>query len=128
MKQITNPTLSLQADTSTSKPTPKSAAEASKAMTASDILLPKNTKTTPTTSFSSPLLSPVLPEPEPVSNTQVNAPLEKLPSEVRRNLLSRLQLEDLSALVHASPVFHQHHSLPPILPGSTLFNRVFNLQ
>ncbi|KAM0171185.1 hypothetical protein ACHAPC_011073 [Botrytis cinerea] len=111
MKQITNPTLSLQADTSTSKPTPKSAAEASKAMTASDILLPKNTKTTPTTSFSSPLLSPVLPEPEPVSNTQVNAPLEKLPSEVRRNLLSRLQLEDLSALVHASPVFHQQYLL-----------------
>lgn len=42
---------------------------------------------------------------------QLNAPLENLPREMRRQLLSILELADLSALVHASPVFHQQYLL-----------------
>ncbi|KAI0392150.1 hypothetical protein F5Y17DRAFT_437671 [Xylariaceae sp. FL0594] len=48
----------------------------------------------------------------PASNgPQVNAPLENLPPEIRRVLLSTLELDELSALVHASPVFHQQYLL-----------------
>ncbi|KAG9236678.1 hypothetical protein BJ875DRAFT_455875 [Amylocarpus encephaloides] len=49
---------------------------------------------------------------EPVSDgPQLNTPLETLPPEVRRNLLSILGLEELSTLVHASPVFYQQYFL-----------------
>jgi hypothetical protein len=41
----------------------------------------------------------------------INAPLESLPPEVRRQLLSILELEELNALVHASAVFHQQYLL-----------------
>jgi len=75
-------------------------------MLADDILLPKNTTTAPTSSLSRPSV-----EPEPASNTHLNALLEKLPSEVRRAFLSKLELKELSALVHASPVFHQQYLL-----------------
>ncbi|KAK3935654.1 hypothetical protein QBC46DRAFT_396979 [Diplogelasinospora grovesii] len=44
-------------------------------------------------------------------NPQLNAPLENLPPEVRRQLLSILGLEELRALVFASPVFHQQYIL-----------------
>jgi len=44
-------------------------------------------------------------------SSQLNAPLEDCPPEVRRQLLSILELEDLSALVHASPVFHKQYLL-----------------
>ena len=40
---------------------------------------------------------------------QHNAPLENLPPEIRDQLLSILELEELRALVHASPVFHQQY-------------------
>jgi hypothetical protein len=42
---------------------------------------------------------------------QLNAPLESLPPEIRLQLLSILELEELRALVHASPVFHQQYLL-----------------
>ncbi|RMD40650.1 hypothetical protein DV735_g4461, partial [Chaetothyriales sp. CBS 134920] len=40
---------------------------------------------------------------------QAPAPLEQLPPEVRRLLLSMLAFEELRALVHASPFFHQQY-------------------
>ncbi|KAI1739682.1 hypothetical protein F4680DRAFT_466195 [Xylaria scruposa] len=45
------------------------------------------------------------------NKSQLNAPLEKLPPEVRRQLLSILELEELNTLVHASPVFYQQYLL-----------------
>lgn len=42
---------------------------------------------------------------------QVNAPLENLPAEIRRYLLSMLEYGGLRALVHASPVYHQQYLL-----------------
>ncbi|RDL30361.1 uncharacterized protein BP5553_10239 [Venustampulla echinocandica] len=42
---------------------------------------------------------------------QLNATLENLPPEIRRQLLSVLGLEELSALVHASSTFHQQYLL-----------------
>ena len=42
---------------------------------------------------------------------QLNAPLESLPPEIWLQLLSILELEELRALVHASPVFHQQYLL-----------------
>ena len=45
---------------------------------------------------------------EPVRNS---ATLERLPPEVRRLLLSMLELDELSALVHASAIFHQQYLL-----------------
>ncbi|KAN0075629.1 hypothetical protein V8E54_006899, partial [Elaphomyces granulatus] len=54
-------------------------------------------------------LVPVLPV--RARSPQPNAPLENLPPELRRHLLSILELEELSALVHASPVFHQQYLL-----------------
>lgn len=46
--------------------------------------------------------------------------IESLPPEVRRHLLSRLDLPELKALVHASPTFHQQYLLDRhyILPQS----------
>lgn len=52
-----------------------------------------------------------VPEPLPVVRWQLNSPLENIPSEIRRQLLCTLELEDLEALVHASPVFHQQYRL-----------------
>ncbi|KJZ75413.1 hypothetical protein HIM_05109 [Hirsutella minnesotensis 3608] len=40
---------------------------------------------------------------------QADAPLERLPPEVRRQLLANLRLPDLRTLVRASPVFHQQY-------------------
>ncbi|KJZ71439.1 hypothetical protein HIM_09163 [Hirsutella minnesotensis 3608] len=40
-----------------------------------------------------------------------NAPLERLPAEVRRQLLCLLELDDLHALVSVSPVFHEQYKL-----------------
>ncbi|KAF4468590.1 hypothetical protein FALBO_4510 [Fusarium albosuccineum] len=48
------------------------------------------------------------PEPKPAKPVQ-NAPLEDLPAEVRRHLLSVLDLPQLKALVRASPTFHQQY-------------------
>ncbi|KAK4861678.1 hypothetical protein LT330_003713 [Penicillium expansum] len=39
----------------------------------------------------------------------LNAPLESLPPDIRRHLLSMLELETLKSLVHASPVFYQQY-------------------
>ncbi|KAK3311693.1 uncharacterized protein B0T15DRAFT_490290 [Chaetomium strumarium] len=47
----------------------------------------------------------------PPTVTQVNAPLENLPAEIRREILSALDYESLRALVHASPTFHQQFLL-----------------
>ncbi|KAK4243616.1 hypothetical protein C7999DRAFT_18063 [Corynascus novoguineensis] len=47
----------------------------------------------------------------PLTHLQRNAPLEMLPPEIRRQLLSILALAELGALVHASPVFHQQYRL-----------------
>lgn len=46
-----------------------------------------------------------------LSSSNLNAPLENLPPEIRRLLLSLLRLEELRALVFASPVFHQQYLL-----------------
>ncbi|KAI0548091.1 hypothetical protein F4679DRAFT_585849 [Xylaria curta] len=43
--------------------------------------------------------------------SQLNAPLEQLPAEIRRQLLSTLEFEELNTLVHASPVFYQQYLL-----------------
>lgn len=48
---------------------------------------------------------------KPYHSHQPNSPLEDLHPEVRRLILSMLDLEDLSALVHASPVFYQQYLL-----------------
>lgn len=57
-------------------------------------------------------LPPRLLHPRPhINRVQVNAPLEGLPAEVRRHLLSLLQLQELAALVRASPVFHEQYAL-----------------
>lgn len=59
-----------------------------------------------------PVPVPEGPEAELVRDSpQLNAPLENLPPEIRRQVLSILELKDLSALVHASPVFHQQYLL-----------------
>lgn len=51
-------------------------------------------------------------ETEPVyKKLQWNCYLEKLPSEVRRHILYLLRFEELRALIHASPVFHQQYIL-----------------
>ena len=42
---------------------------------------------------------------------QFNGPLETLPVELQRQLLAVLELEELSALVHASPIFHHEYLL-----------------
>jgi hypothetical protein len=42
---------------------------------------------------------------------QLKAPLENLPPEIRAQLLFILELEELTALVHASSVFHQPYLL-----------------
>lgn len=44
-------------------------------------------------------------------NVQGNCLLEKLPSEIRRQILYVSRFEELRALVHASPVFHQQYIL-----------------
>lgn len=64
-------------------------------MTTNNTSLSDATMTAPTNSLSSP--SP--------------SPLERLPSEVRRAILHKLELPQLSALVHASPVFHEQYLL-----------------
>lgn len=40
-----------------------------------------------------------------------DAPLEDLPAEIRRHLLSILEYERLKCLVHASPIYHHHYLL-----------------
>ena len=45
------------------------------------------------------------------NNIQGNCFLENLPPEVRRHILYFLGVEELRALVHASPVFHQQYLL-----------------
>ena len=49
----------------------------------------------------------------PVSSSkpQLDAPLESLPPEIRRKILSILEIDGLRALVHASPTFHQQYLL-----------------
>ncbi|KJZ70709.1 hypothetical protein HIM_09893 [Hirsutella minnesotensis 3608] len=42
---------------------------------------------------------------------KIDAPLERLPAEVRRQLLCLLELDDLHALVSVSPVFHDQYKL-----------------
>ncbi|KAF9889591.1 hypothetical protein FE257_007099 [Aspergillus nanangensis] len=49
--------------------------------------------------------------PQPMHSVYCNAPLENLPPEIRLLLLSILELEELKALVHASPVYHQQYLL-----------------
>lgn len=50
------------------------------------------------------------PRPKPVRrDDHSNAPLENLPPELRRHLLSTLELEELRVLVHASPLYHQQY-------------------
>ncbi|KAJ5950323.1 uncharacterized protein N7479_008736 [Penicillium vulpinum] len=44
-------------------------------------------------------------------NPNLDAPLESLPPEIRRHLLSMMELDALKSLVHASPVFHQQYLL-----------------
>ncbi|KAL2022268.1 hypothetical protein VTK56DRAFT_5878 [Thermocarpiscus australiensis] len=56
------------------------------------------------------------PETDPISDTvgtpvQLNAGLENLPAEIRREILDALDYESLRALVHASPTFHQQYRL-----------------
>ena len=48
---------------------------------------------------------------DPVANNrpQSNAFLERVPAEIRSQILSMLALEDLGAVVHASPVLHRHY-------------------
>jgi hypothetical protein len=48
---------------------------------------------------------------EQISNNkpQINSALESLPAELRIQILSHLELGGLSALVHASPVFHEDY-------------------
>lgn len=41
----------------------------------------------------------------------LNASLEDFPAEIRRHILSMLELDELKALVHASPVYHQQYLL-----------------
>ncbi|PLB50665.1 hypothetical protein P170DRAFT_406006 [Aspergillus steynii IBT 23096] len=55
---------------------------------------------------SAPIFAPHIADP-PDANR--DAPLENLPSELRLHLLSTLMLEELRALVHASPVYHQQY-------------------
>ncbi|KAJ5154943.1 uncharacterized protein N7500_010382 [Penicillium coprophilum] len=42
-------------------------------------------------------------------NPNLNAPLENLPPEIRRHLLSMMELQALKSLVHASPVIYQQY-------------------
>ena len=56
------------------------------------------------------------PETDPISNTtgtrvQLNAALENLPAEIRREILDALDYGSLRALAHASPIFHQQYRL-----------------
>ena len=56
------------------------------------------------------------PETGPISKTtvtpvQLNAALENLPAEIRREILDALDYEGLRALTHASPIFHQQYRL-----------------
>ncbi|KAL2809184.1 hypothetical protein BJX63DRAFT_424024 [Aspergillus granulosus] len=44
-------------------------------------------------------------------NTRLNAALENLPPEIRRQILLAADFDGLNALVHASPVFHQQYLL-----------------
>ncbi|OJJ87649.1 uncharacterized protein ASPGLDRAFT_63789 [Aspergillus glaucus CBS 516.65] len=55
------------------------------------------------------LQSNVLPNPNHLC--QSNTPLENLPAEIRRHLLSTLDYEGLKALVHASSIYHQQYLL-----------------
>jgi hypothetical protein len=49
---------------------------------------------------------------KPIYNShQLNSPLENLHPEIRRQILFTLELEELSALIHASPVFYQQYLL-----------------
>lgn len=67
-------------------------------------------QTTATTSSSVPIVEDT--ESEPVRiNVQGNCLLEKLPPEVRRHILYGLGFEELRALIHASPTFHQQYLL-----------------
>lgn len=50
---------------------------------------------------------PVPPNPGPSKST----PLEDLPAEIRRHLLSILDYERLKCLVHTSPIYHQQYLL-----------------
>lgn len=58
---------------------------------------------------------PSVPEPvpeEPQDKLIRNStPLENLPAEIRRHLLSTLDYEGLKALVHASSIYHQQYLL-----------------
>ena len=57
---------------------------------------------------------------ERLEHDALQAPLEKLPTEIRLWLLSVLRLDELRALTHASPTFHQdyHHRKKNILGRS----------
>ncbi|KAI9775412.1 MAG: hypothetical protein M1839_001106 [Geoglossum umbratile] len=49
-------------------------------------------------------------QPEPVcGNAQIDSPLTSLPPELRLQILSELDLDQLSALVRASPAFHRDY-------------------
>jgi hypothetical protein len=52
-----------------------------------------------------------------IATPVANAPMENLPAEIRRQLLLAMGLDELSALIHASPVFYQQFRLDrvPIL-------------
>lgn len=59
---------------------------------------------------------------------QVDAPLEKLPPEIRREILSTLKLEELSCMIRASPVFYQQYMQGPIyFLGTCLENTLGNV-
>lgn len=56
------------------------------------------------------------PETSPFSDTveppaQLDATLEALPAEIRREILDALDFESLRSLTHASPIFHQQYRL-----------------
>ena len=42
-------------------------------------------------------------------DSQINSRLESLPPELRLQILYQLDLEGLRALLHSSPVFHEHY-------------------
>lgn len=48
-----------------------------------------------------------IPEPLPEDPTL----LESLPAEIRRYILFTLEYEELKALIHASPIYHQQYLL-----------------
>jgi hypothetical protein len=71
------------------------------------------TLTTPTSSLSGVACSGTETErmPRTIANGHLRRGLESLPPEVRRRLLSLLDLQRLKALVHASPTFYEQYHL-----------------